>query len=115
MVPPLANQRAGNLFFMVQPIVNPAVMKKILYTSDSWSPLVIRTLLGVVIFAHGAQKLFGWFGGYGFSNTMAFFTGVMGIPWILAFLVILLESVGALALVAGLCTRFLAFASFVMQ
>ena len=61
---------------------------------------------------HGAQKLFGWFGGYGFDGTMGFFTQQMGLPWLVAFLVIIGESLGSAALVAGLLTRFTA-ASFI--
>lgn len=54
---------------------------------------------------HGAQKLLGWFGGYGFNGTMGFFTNTMHIPTPIALLVIVAESFGALALVAGLGTR----------
>jgi putative oxidoreductase len=86
-------------------------MKKLLFkTEDSYAPLVLRVFLGTVVFAHGAQKLFGWFGGFGFSGTMDFFTNSMHLPWLLGFLVILLESIGALALIAGVATRLLALA-----
>lgn len=77
---------------------------------DSWSGLVLRVALGVVLFPHGAQKTLGWFGGFGFSGTMGFFTQQMHIPWILAFLVILAESLGAIALILGFLTRLSAFA-----
>lgn len=82
--------------------------KKIFNTKDSFAPLATRLMLGIVIFPHGAQKLFGWFGGYGFSGTMGFFTDTMGLPWLIAFLVIILESLGALALLAGFATRIVA-------
>jgi putative oxidoreductase len=88
-------------------------METFFKTDDSWSSLVLRVMLGVVIFAHGAQKLFGWFGGNGFSGTMGFFTNVMHLPWLIAFLVIIGESLGSLALIAGLLTRFTA-ASFIV-
>ncbi len=81
---------------------------RIFNTVDSHAPLVIRVMLGLVIFPYGAQKLLGWFGGYGFSGTMGFFTETMGIPWLVGFLVILLGSVGALALMVGVATRILA-------
>ncbi|PSR55284.1 hypothetical protein AHMF7605_18130 [Adhaeribacter arboris] len=84
------------------------MMKKIFAADDSLAPLFLRIGLGLVVFAHGAQKLFGWFNGYGFTGTMKFFTETEGLPWILGFLVIILESIGALALVAGFATRFLA-------
>lgn len=81
---------------------------KILNTSESFSPLIIRIMLGIVVFPHGAQKLFGWFGGYGFTDTMAFFTDTIGLPWIIGFLVIISESIGAIALILGLGTRLIA-------
>ena len=81
-------------------------------TDESWSSLVLRVILGVVMFAHGAQKLFGWFGGNGFSGTMGFFTNVMHLPWLIAFLIVIGESIGSLGLIAGLLTRFTA-ASFI--
>ncbi|MEP1032513.1 DoxX family protein [Ekhidna sp.] len=89
-------------------------MKTLIFkTSASYAPLVIRTVLGLIIFAHGIQKLFGWFGGFGFSGTMNFFTDVMHLPWIIGFLVIILESFGAIALIAGAATRIIA-ASYVI-
>jgi putative oxidoreductase len=54
---------------------------------------------------HGAQKLLGWFGGYGFAGTMQFFTETMGIPWLFGFLAIMAEFFGGLALLAGALTR----------
>lgn len=84
--------------------------QKIFQTSDSYAPLVIRVMLGLVVFAHGAQKLFGWYGGYGFSGSMGFFTETVGLPWIIGFLIILLESIGAIGLIVGIATRL--FAAF---
>ncbi len=68
-----------------------------------------RALLGAVMFPHGAQKLLGWFGGYGFGGTMSYFTGTLHIPAPLGFLVIIAEAVGSLGLVLGLGTRLAAF------
>ena len=82
-------------------------------TDDSWVGLILRVGLGGVIFAHGAQKLLGWFGGNGFDGTMEFFTQRMGLLWLVAFLVIIGESLGALGLIAGFLTRFTA-ASFIV-
>ena len=87
-------------------------MKTLLATDDAWSSLVLRVMLGLVMFPHGAQKLFGWFGGNGFSGTMGFFTTQLGIPTVIAFLVIMAESVGAVMLIAGAVTRFAAFGIF---
>ena len=82
--------------------------EKIFNTSESIAPLVTRVLLGLVIFPHGAQKLLGWFGGYGFSGTMTYLTNTRGLPSVIVFLVIILESFGALALIAGVATRVIA-------
>ena len=75
----------------------------------NWLLTAQRIVLGLVILPHGAQKLLGWFGGYGFSGTMGFFTGTLGIPAPIAALVIVGESFGALALVLGLASRLSAF------
>jgi putative oxidoreductase len=83
-------------------------MKGLFQTDESWTGLILRLTLGLVIFPHGAQKLLGWYGGFGFDGTMAFFTQQMGMPWLIAFLVIMGESVGSVALLAGLLTRFTA-------
>jgi putative oxidoreductase len=61
------------------------------------------------MFPHGAQKMLGWFGGYGFSGTMGFFTQQMGIPFIFALLAILAEFLGSLGLITGLLSRVAAF------
>ncbi|MEO8569681.1 MAG: DoxX family protein [Ginsengibacter sp.] len=81
-------------------------MKKILATNPSnIYALIARLFLGVVIFPHGAQKLLGWFGGFGYSGTMGFLTGAAGLPWIVAFLVIIIEFFAALFLIFGFVTR----------
>ncbi len=88
-------------------------MNQFFRTDPSTALLILRVVLGSVMFAHGAQKLFGWFGGYGFNGTIGSFTGTMGLPWIVAFLVIIVESIGSVALIAGLLTRFMA-ASYII-
>ena len=81
-------------------------MKKILATNPAnTTALIARLAIGLVIFPHGAQKLFGWFGGYGFSGTMSFLTGGAHLPSFIAVLVILIESFGALFVFAGFLTR----------
>lgn len=87
--------------------------EKLFYTSNSWEGLVLRAFAGLVMFPHGAQKLLGWFGGYGFGGTMGFFTDTMDLPWIIAFLVIMIEFFGSLLLIAGLATR-LVSATFIV-
>ena len=79
--------------------------KKLFRTSNSYAPLTLRLLLGIVIFAHGAQKLLGWFGGFGFEGNMHYFTIDRGLPWSIGFLVILIEFFGPLALFIGFATR----------
>jgi putative oxidoreductase len=69
-------------------------------------------VLGVIFFAHGAQKMLGWFGGYGFSGTMGFFTDVMHIPVLFAFLAITAEFFGGLGLILGFLTRIAALGIF---
>jgi putative oxidoreductase len=79
------------------------------------SLLIARIILGLVIAAHGAQKLFGWFGGFGFDGTMGFFTGVIGLPYLLAALIILAESFGMIALVFGFLSRTISAALIVIM
>jgi putative oxidoreductase len=69
----------------------------------------MRLVLGIIFFAHGSQKMLGWFGGYGFKGTMGFFTQAMHIPTAFAFLAIAAEFFGGLGLVLGLLTRIAAF------
>ena len=83
--------------------VNP--FARVLATSPALSGPILRLGLALVLFPHGAQKLFGWFGGYGWSGTMGFLTGKIGVPTPIAALVILIESVGPLFLLLGLLTR----------
>ncbi|TLD72443.1 DoxX family protein [Phragmitibacter flavus] len=78
-------------------------------TNNSIAPLIARVTLGVVMFPHGAQKLLGWWGGNGFSGTMGYFTGNLGIPAVFAFLAIFAEFFGALGLIVGALTRVAAF------
>lgn len=83
-------------------------MKKIFQTNESNATTIIRIVLGLILFPHGAQKMLGWFGGYGFDGTMGFLTGTAGLPWIMAFLVIAIEFFGAIALIVGFATRIVA-------
>jgi putative oxidoreductase len=85
------------------------MLKKIFYTSNDSVLTLIRLVLGSIMFAHGSQKMLGWFGGYGFKGTMGFFTGMMHIPAPLAFLAIAAEFFGGLGLIVGLLTRVAAF------
>jgi putative oxidoreductase len=83
-------------------------MKWLFGTDEAWSSFILRVVLGLVMFPHGAQKMLGWYGGFGFTGTMGFFTDTMHLPWIVAVLVIVGEFFGSLGLLAGLLTRFTA-------
>jgi putative oxidoreductase len=80
-------------------------LQRVLATTDRAAPLIARLTLGLVMFPHGAQKALGWFGGYGYSGTMGFFTGTMHIPAVFAFLAIAAEFAGSIALVFGALSR----------
>jgi putative oxidoreductase len=84
------------------------LLRRVLATEGDWGATVARVALGAVMLPHGAQKLLGWFGGYGFQGTMGFLTTQAGLPYPIALLVILIESIGALALVLGLAGRVMA-------
>ena len=85
------------------------MFRRLLSTSDDWTLTLLRLFMGVIFFAHGAQKAMGWFGGYGFSGTMGFFTNMMHIPAPLAFLAICAEFLGSMGLLVGLLGRIAAF------
>lgn len=85
------------------------MLRKLTITENTNAITVLRLVLGVLFFAHGAQKMLGWFGGHGFAGTMGFFTGVMHIPAPFAFLAIAAEFFGGIGLLLGLLTRIAAF------
>ena len=78
------------------------MFRKLIATSDDYVLTLARLVLGVVFFAHGAQKMLGWFGGYGFTGTMGFFTNNLHIPAPFAFLAIAAEFFGGIGLILGL-------------
>lgn len=80
-------------------------LTRILATDGDVRSTIARVALGLVMLPHGLQKTLGWFGGHGFSGTYGFFTGSMGVPGPLAVAAILAESLGALALIAGVGSR----------
>src|ERR1700693_534922 len=85
------------------------MIRRLFATDDSTATAILRLVLGIVFFAHGAQKMLGWFGGFGFSGTMGFFTTQMHIPAVFAFLAICAEFFGSLGLILGFLTRIAAF------
>ncbi|WP_299313823.1 DoxX family protein [uncultured Aquimarina sp.] len=85
-------------------------VKQILKTNPIIGFSIARWTLGLVIFPHGAQKLLGLFGGYGYSATIESLTTQMGLPIIVAFSVIMIEFFGSISLVLGFLSRFWAIA-----
>ena len=88
------------------------MLRKLISTDSDIATAILRLVLGVIFFAHGAQKMLGWFGGYGFGGTMGFFTGMMHIPTVFAFLAIAAEFFGSLGLIFGFLTRIAALGIF---
>jgi len=88
------------------------MIRKLIAADNDIATTILRLALGVIFLVHGAQKTLGWFGGYGFTATMGFFTGVLHIPAIFAFLAIAAEFLGGLGLIFGLLTRLAAFGIF---
>jgi len=84
------------------------MLRRLMWTEHDYAALLLRLAVAVVILPHGAQKLFGWYGGLGLQGTMEYFA-TLGIPALLGVLAILAESLGALALLVGLFGRVNAF------
>jgi putative oxidoreductase len=80
------------------------MFKDLLKTDKSPAQLLIRVALGVVILPHGAQKVFGWFGGAGYAKTIQAFAG-MGFPAWCTVALMATETLGAVLLIAGFLTR----------
>jgi putative oxidoreductase len=85
------------------------VFRKLIDTRGDQVTVLLRWILAIVILPHGLQKAFGWFGGYGFSGTMGFLTGSMGLPTAVALLVIAAELLGPIGLALGFLSRLAAF------
>lgn len=79
--------------------------KNSLNRNSDLTGLILRLTIGIIIFPHGAQKVFGWFGGPGFTNEMSYFTETLHLPWIVALLVIITEFLGGISLIAGFAVR----------
>lgn len=77
----------------------------LLSTNSDWTLTMMRIILGVVFFAHGCQKLFGWFGGPGLKQTILTMHESLGVPVPLAFLAAGAEFFGGLGMVVGLLSR----------
>lgn len=85
---------------------NSSFVQRVLATPDHWAPLALRLTGGTIFAAHGAQKLFGWFGGYGLEGTGQFFGSIGLNPGeLMALLAGAVEFFGGLALIVGLLVR----------
>lgn len=86
--------------------MNTQILNKLLSSNAEFSPLLLRLPLGIILSAHGAQKLFGWFGGYGLDGTGQWMASIGFEPgYLMALLAGSAEFFGGLALVIGLLTR----------
>jgi putative oxidoreductase len=81
------------------------MLKRLIQTEQDYALTISRLVLGVIFFAHGGQSMFGWFGGYGLTGSMQFFTQHLGIPAVFAFLAIACQFFGGIMLIAGLAGR----------
>ncbi|AYZ11560.1 DoxX family protein [Chryseobacterium arthrosphaerae] len=92
--------------------MNKAIKQWIVSGDDTWSPLILRLTLGIVLFPHAAQKLFGWFEGPGLKGEMDYMTTHVGLSPIVAATAIAIESLGTLFLLLGAWTKITAIAVF---
>lgn len=88
------------------------MLQKITKTRPGYDLAILRVTLGVVLLAHGSQKMLGWFGGYGFTGTINAFSQYMHIAAPITVMVIFIEFFGSLMLITGLFTRVAALGVF---
>jgi len=91
----------------LQPSRDPVfrALDRVLETPAELYLTACRVILGAVMLAHATQKVFGWFGGPGFSATIDSFRNHLGIPLLIAVLAIFAEFVGSLGLIVGFLGR----------
>ncbi|HBN6199951.1 DoxX family protein [Vibrio parahaemolyticus] len=83
-----------------------ALLHKITTSQSGYSALALRIPIGIIFMAHGAQKLFGWFGGYGLEGTGQWMASIgLGPGVLMAFLAGSAEFFGGLFILLGLLTR----------
>jgi putative oxidoreductase len=87
-------------------IMNTQFAQRLFHSNGGYAALVLRVPVGLILAAHGAQKLFGWFGGYGLEGTGQWLASIGLEPgYLMALLAGGAEFFGGLALVLGLLTR----------
>ena len=84
-------------------------------TSNDLTLTIARLMLALVFLGHGTQKMFGWFGGLGYSGTLTVFEDTMGIPPALTTMAMVAEVFGGLGLLVGLLTRIAAAGGMVVM
>jgi len=86
--------------------MNNQLIKRVFATNSSWGALALRIPVGIIFVAHGAQKLFGWFGGYGLEGTGQWMDSIGLSPgYLMALMAGGAEFLGGLALIIGLLVR----------
>ena len=86
--------------------MNTQNIKQLLSTQAGLAALILRIPVGIILIAHGAQKLFGWFGGYGLEGTGQWMASIGLEPgYLMALMAGSAEFFGGIALVLGLLTR----------
>ncbi len=80
------------------------MLRRLMSTDDSKATALLRVALGIVFFAHGSQKVFGWFDGPGFNGALAYFAS-LHVPTVFALVAIAAEFLGSLGLIFGLLSR----------
>jgi putative oxidoreductase len=80
-------------------------MLNLFSTNPNWALTAMRLILGVIFFAHGAQKMLGWFGGAGLKTTLRTMHQFFGLPVPVAFMAVASEFLGGIGLVVGLLGR----------
>jgi putative oxidoreductase len=86
--------------------MNNAIFEKVFASDASFAPILLRVPAGIIFAAHGAQKLFGWFGGFGLEGTGQWMASIGLQPgWWMALMAGSAEFFGGLLLIFGLLTR----------
>jgi len=86
--------------------MSKSLISRAVGTDAGWSPLALRLAAGVIFAAHGGQKLFGWFGGYGLEGTGQWMDSIgLGPGYLMALLAGAAEFFGGLALILGILVR----------
>jgi len=81
------------------------MLSDLVSTDADWTQTIVRLVLGVVFFAHGAQKLLGWYGGPGLKPTISMMHEHLGLPVPIALLTVAAEFLCGLGLIFGLLGR----------